>query len=123
MTGKSKPDDKSEVLEHEKPKRAAVMDVPEFSDKELAIIRETQEDLPLVSRPFTALAIEAQCSEDDVLNTLADFKDKKYMRRFAAVMNHRHAGYKANAMGVWAVPEEDCEEIGPKMAGFSAVSH
>ena len=28
------------------------------------------------------------------------------MRRFAAVMNHRSAGFKANAMGVWAVPEE-----------------
>lgn len=123
MTGQTKPDAKSEVLAHEKPKRAAVMDIPEFSEPELAIIRETQEDLPLVSRPFAALAIEAQCSEDDVLKTLTEFKEKKYMRRFAAVMNHRHAGYKANAMGVWAVPEEDCEEIGPKMAGFSAVSH
>lgn len=123
MTGKAKPDDKSEVLPHEKPKREAVMEVPEFSEKELAIIREVQEDLPLVSKPFAAIAVEAQCSEDDVMDALNEFKEKKYMRRFAAVMNHRHAGYKANAMGVWAVPEEDCEEIGPKMAGFSAVSH
>lgn len=123
MTGNTAPDAKSEVLEHEKPKREAVMDIPELSELELAIIRETQEDLPLVSRPFAALAVEAQCSEEVVLQILADFKEKKYMRRFAAVMNHRHAGYKANAMGVWSVPEDDCEEIGPKMAGFSAVSH
>lgn len=123
MTGKAKPSDKAEVLAHEKPKREAVMDVPVFSEKELAIIREVQEDLPLVSRPFGAIAVEAQCSEDDVMNALNEFKEKKYMRRFAAVMNHRHAGYKANAMGVWAVKEEDCEEIGPKMAGFASVSH
>ena len=45
------------------------------------------------------------------------------MRRFAAVMNHRSAGFKANAMGVWAVPEEQLDEIGPQMAGFAAVSH
>jgi DNA-binding Lrp family transcriptional regulator len=123
MTGAAKPDDKSEVLKHEKPHRAAVMDIPEFSEMELAIIRETQEDLPLVTRPFAAIAVEAQCSEDDVMKTLEEFKEKSYMRRFAAVMNHRHAGYKANAMGVWAVPEDKCEEIGPIMAGFSAVSH
>lgn len=123
MTGKAKPDDKAEVLEHERPKRAPVMEIPEFSEFELNIIRETQEDLPLVSRPFAAHAIETQCSEEEVLATLEKFKEKKYMRRFAAVMNHRHAGYKANAMGVWAVPEERCEELGPVMAGFSAVSH
>lgn len=123
MTGETKPDAKAEVLAHERPKREAVMDIPTFSEHELSVIREAQEDLPLVSRPFAALAVEAQCSEAEVLATLENFKEKKYMRRFAAVMNHRHAGYKANAMGVWAVPEEMCEELGPKMAGFAAVSH
>ncbi|MBP9116207.1 MAG: Lrp/AsnC family transcriptional regulator [Acidimicrobiia bacterium] len=123
MTGETKPDSKSEVLAHEKPERKSVMDVPSFSEKELAIIRELQEDLPLVPRPFAAMAFEAQCGEEEILNAIEEFKEKKYMRRFAAVMNHRHAGYKANAMGVWAVPEGDCEEVGPQMAGFSQVSH
>ena len=45
------------------------------------------------------------------------------MRRFAAVMNHRSAGFKANAMGVWAVPDAELDEIGPQMAGFALVSH
>ena len=54
---------------------------------------------------------------------LASFKERKLMRRFAAVMNHRHAGFKANAMGVWAVPEAALDEIGPQMAGFALVSH
>jgi hypothetical protein len=38
-------------------------------------------------------------------------KERKLMRRFAAVMNHRSAGFKANAMGVWAVPEDRLDEI------------
>ena len=35
------------------------------------------------------------------------------MRRFAAVMNHRSAGFKANAMGVWAVPDDELERDRP----------
>ena len=58
-----------------------------------------------------------------MLATLQDFKAHKWMRRFAAVMNHRTAGFKANAMGVWAVPDEQLEAVGPQMAGFAAVSH
>jgi DNA-binding Lrp family transcriptional regulator len=54
---------------------------------------------------------------------IRSFKERKLMRRFAAVMNHRNAGFKANAMGVWAVPDEHLDEIGPAMAGFAAVSH
>ena len=51
------------------------------------------------------------------------FVDRHYMRRFAAVLNHRKAGFGANGMAVWQVPEEDLEEVGPKMAAFQAVSH
>ena len=61
--------------------------------------------------------------EHDVLDMLRSFKERKLMRRFAAVMNHRSAGFKANAMGVWAVPDEELDAIGPQMAGFAAVSH
>ena len=41
-----------------------------------------------------------------MLDLLRSFKERKLMRRFAAVMNHRSAGFKANAMGVWAVPDD-----------------
>ena len=58
-----------------------------------------------------------------MIDTIRSFKERKLMRRFAAVMNHRNAGFKANAMGVWAVPDDQLEEIGPQMATFAAVSH
>jgi DNA-binding Lrp family transcriptional regulator len=48
------------------------------------------------------------------------------MRRFAAVLHHRKAGFGANAMGVWAGPQGDpaaLERMGAVMAGFRAVSH
>ena len=125
MTGQTAADAKAEVLEHERPERRAEMPAPDLSDLELAAIRVVQHDLPTVERPFAAYAeqIGDDVSEDDVLALLKSFKERKLMRRFAAVMNHRSAGFKANAMGVWAVPDSELAEIGPQMAGFAAVSH
>lgn len=123
MTGGTAADAKSEVLAHERPERAEKMPVPELSDLEVAAISAVQYDLPLVERPFAAHGETIGCDEETVLDLLRSFKDRKLMRRFAAVMNHRTAGFKANAMGVWAVPEDDLETIGPQMAEFSAVSH
>ena len=83
------------------------MDAPELSDLEVAAIRVVQEDLPLVERPFAAQAEQIGVDEDDRARRCSrSFKERKLMRRFAAVMNHRSAGFKANAMGVWAVPDD-----------------
>ena len=125
MTGKTAADAKAEVLEHERPERKAEMPAPDLSDLEVETIRVVQHDLPNVERPFAAYGAQIAdgISEDEVLTILRSFKERKLMRRFAAVMNHRTAGFKANAMGVWAVPENDLDVIGPEMAGFAAVSH
>ena len=123
MTGQTAADARSEVLEHERPERRPDMEAPELSDLEVAAIRVVQEDLPLDARPFAVQAAQIGTTEDELLRLLASFKERKLMRRFAAVMNHRSAGFKANAMGVWAVPDDELAEIGPRMAGFALVSH
>jgi siroheme decarboxylase len=129
MTGKTAANAKVEVLEHERPERKAEMPAPDLSDLELATIRVVQHDLANVERPFAVYAekisadLGRDVTEDDVLEVLRSLKERKLMRRFAAVMNHRSAGFKANAMGVWAVPDDRLDEIGPQMAGFAAVSH
>jgi DNA-binding Lrp family transcriptional regulator len=123
MTGRTAADAKAEVLAHERPERRAEMAAPDLTELEVATIRVVQEDLPLVERPFAAEAEAIGCTEDEVLTALTSFKERNLMRRFAAVMNHRSAGYKANAMGVWAVPEDRLDVIGPQMAGFARVSH
>jgi siroheme decarboxylase len=123
MTGNTAADAKTEVLEHEKPERREHMDAPDLSPLETATIRVVQEDLPLVERPFAAYGELIGTDESTVLELLNSFTARKLMRRFAAVMNHRSAGFKANAMGVWAVPEGALDEVGPRMAGFALVSH
>ncbi len=45
------------------------------------------------------------------------------MRRFGASIEHNNAGFVANAMVCWAVPQSRIEEAGYKMAAFKEVTH
>ena len=49
--------------------------------------------------------------------------DRRLMRRYAAVLHHRRAGFSANAMAVWNVPEERSVAVGQQMAEHPAVTH
>jgi len=87
------------------------------------LIRILQRDLPIVARPFELWAKEAGVSEEQLLAEAKRFIEIKWMRRFAAVLHHREAGFDANAMGVWVVDEKSQEAFGQASAGFAEVSH
>ncbi|MGE4032076.1 MAG: AsnC family transcriptional regulator, partial [Thermoleophilia bacterium] len=95
--------------------------LPTEADKRM--IEVLQRDLPIESRPFDTWAAEAGVTPQALLDQCTVFVERTYMRRFAAVLNHRKAGFGANGMAVWKVPVEELEEIGPRMAAFKAVSH
>jgi DNA-binding Lrp family transcriptional regulator len=95
--------------------------LPNDDDKRFICI--LQRDLPAVPAPFDIWAEEAGIDPDELLERAQTFVDRFYMRRFAAVLNHRRAGFGANGMAVWSVAEEDLERIGPQMAAFRSVSH
>lgn len=95
----------------------------ELSEDDVKAIRALQEDLPLESRPFERPAKRLGWSDDELLRRAREYLDSGLMRRFAATLRHRNAGFSANAMGVWVVPEERAEELGTIMSGFPAVSH
>ena len=87
------------------------------------IIQETQYDLPIEHEPFAAIIEALGISYETLFEALNALKDAGVMRRFAAILNHRKAGFNANAMVVWDVDEKEGEMIGKKAAEFSAVSH
>ncbi len=90
---------------------------------DVAVIRELQEDLPLVPEPYAPMARRLGIPEPDLFAIASRLKAEGYMRRMAAVLHHREAGFHANAMGVWVVPPDRCEEVGATMASFRGVSH
>ena len=96
---------------------------PPLSARDIALIRVLQEDLPLLEMPFTVLAEQAGASEEQLFAWAKQMEQVGYMRRFAAILYHRNAGFLANAMVVWQVPEEQVDAAGEHMARFREVSH
>ena len=94
-----------------------------LSERDIALLRELQEDLPAEPAPFAAMAARLGCSEDELFAHARDLMARGFLRRYAAILFHRRAGFRANAMGVWKVPDEQVASIGPIMASFKAVSH
>jgi len=106
----------------EKVKRVTHKEIT-LTDTHIAVIKELQKDITVTSEPY-AEAIEQLGMDYERFFTIAhELKDAGVMRRFATILNHRKAGFSANAMSVWSVPEEEGERIGQEMAEFSAVSH
>ncbi|QFR48495.1 Lrp/AsnC family transcriptional regulator [Sulfurimonas lithotrophica] len=88
------------------------------------IIRMAQYDIEITGEPFKNIVDQLNISYDRFFEVLQELQDAGIMRRFASILNHRKAGFNANAMVVWDVDEgKKGEDIGEKAAAFSAVSH
>ena len=87
------------------------------------IVRCVQEDLPDVAEPFRVWAEALEMDERSLLELLADWTARGFIRRFAAVLNHRQAGFGGNGMVVWLCPRERIEEVGSILAAYAEVSH
>jgi len=94
-----------------------------LTELEKDIVTELQEDLPLSSHPFRLIAEKIGIKEEELLAKIREMKAQGIIRRFGAVLRHQKAGYVANAMVVWRVPEERAKEVGRMMADFREVSH
>jgi DNA-binding Lrp family transcriptional regulator len=90
---------------------------------DIDVIRVLQEDLALISQPYRPLAERIGLSEAVLFEVARHLQAEGYLRRVAAVLHHREAGFRANAMGVWIVPPERSEEVGKIMGSFKGVSH
>jgi len=96
----------------------------ELTNHHFNIIKEAQNDIEIVSEPFKHIIEKLDISSDDFFSTLQEFQDAGVMRRFACILNHRKAGFNANAMVAWDIEEgKEGERIGEIAASFSAVSH
>ena len=95
----------------------------ELSELDKVSIRELQEDLALLPRPFDAMATTLGIDTQELFQRAANFQERRLMRRFSAVLHHRRSGFRANAMIVWQVPPERSEEVGLTMASHPAVTH
>ncbi|MDY0013564.1 MAG: Lrp/AsnC family transcriptional regulator [Rhodocyclaceae bacterium] len=87
-----------------------------LNDEEQRLVVAIQDGLPLESRPFAALGQAAGLTESRVLALLAAWLEEGIAKRCGVVVRHHELGFRANAMGVWAIPEERADALGQRLA-------
>ena len=96
---------------------------PPLTEQDIRFIRILQEDLPMLELPFAVWAEQAEVTEEELFAWSRKMEHLGYLRRFAAILHHRNAGFLANAMVVWQVPQDQVDACGEQMALFREVSH
>jgi DNA-binding Lrp family transcriptional regulator len=94
-----------------------------YDERDIAVIKALQGDMPVASEPYAPAAEQLGTSQEDLLAHLREMQERRLLRRVAAILFHRRAGFSANGMGVWKVPDDRIMELGPQMAAFRGISH
>lgn len=90
---------------------------------DLALIAATQGGLPLVARPYHAVAERIGVPVEDVMARLKRMQEAGAIRRIGLVPNHYALGYRANGMSVWDVADDRVDELGEQVGRLAFVSH
>jgi DNA-binding Lrp family transcriptional regulator len=78
--------------------------------------------LPLAARPYQVLAERLGASEDAVLEQVRLWSESGLFRRVGLVIKHRAMGFRANAMLVMDIPDEQVDEVGRKLGEAAGVN-
>ena len=87
-----------------------------------ALVRAVEGGLPLVQRPYAAIAEQLGTTESDVIDRLGRLIASGDIKRFGVVVRHHELGYRANGMVVWDVPDDRVDELGRCIGQFSFVT-
>jgi DNA-binding Lrp family transcriptional regulator len=98
-------------------------DAVPVDDFDVAVIRALQGPMEVCPDAYAPAAERLGVPVERLLGHLEGMVERKVLRRVAAILFHRRAGFSANGMGVWKVPEDRIMELGPQMAAVRGVSH
>lgn len=87
------------------------------------LIARTCGDIGTAMAPYDGLAEELGLPRSALLERLQGYLDRGAMRRFGAILRHQRAGYVANGMAVWDVPDEAVEDAGAVVSARPEVTH
>ena len=94
-----------------------------YDEFDRSVIRALQGDMPVIPEPYAPAAAELNIPQAQLLEHLEGMQERRLLRRVAAILFHRRAGFSANGMGVWEVPDDRILELGKRMASFRGISH
>lgn len=94
-----------------------------LDDTDRALVRATQAGLPLVPRPYHAIADDLGLDVEEVKARFESLLAAGAIRRIGAVPNHYALGYTANGMTVWDLADQRIDELGEQVGRLEFVSH
>ena len=87
------------------------------------IIAATQTGLPLVEKPYAAVARTAGVDEEEAIARLQRLLASGAIRRIGVIPNHYALGLTANGMSVWDVADDAIDQAGPRIGALDFVTH
>ena len=96
--------------------------VVQLTADDRALIKAVEHGLPIVSRPYAAIAKQLDCSEQDVITRLQQLIDNGAIKRYGVVVRHKELGYTANGMVVWNIPDDIVDEMGTCIGKYDCVT-
>ncbi|MGB5260561.1 MAG: Lrp/AsnC family transcriptional regulator [Gammaproteobacteria bacterium] len=101
---------------------ATTPDNPSQTGSAEDLIAAIQDGLPLVPRPYQAIAERIGCAEAEVIERLQDMLERGVIKRLGVVVRHHELGYRANAMVVWDIPDDRVETVGLQLGDQDCVT-
>ena len=93
-----------------------------LDDVDRHIISFLQTGLPICSRPYAAIAEQLQLTEQQVIQRIQILRTTDCIKRFGIIVRHHELGYRANAMVVWDIPDNQIEEAGHCFSQYDFVT-
>lgn len=101
----------------------ALRPAPTLDAVDRRLVRATQAGLPLVPRPYHAIADDLGLDVEEVKARFESLLAAGAIRRIGAVPNHYALGYTANGMTVWDLADQRIDELGEQVGRLEFVSH
>ena len=105
------------------PESGAALKPPALGEREQDLVRMLQGNLLVSADPFAAVADALGWDHGELLTLLQDWKQQGILRRVGVILRHRKAGFTANGMCIWDVPDEDVDRAGRALAANPEVTH
>ncbi|AZQ86320.1 Lrp/AsnC family transcriptional regulator [Colwellia sp. Arc7-635] len=81
-----------------------------------------EKGLPHAAQPYLLIAQALNTTEAQVLAQIQLWQEDSLIKRFGLVVKHRKLGFKANAMVVWNIADEQVDDVAAQLSSCSEVS-
>jgi DNA-binding Lrp family transcriptional regulator len=88
-----------------------------------ALLQTLQDDFPLTTRPWDALADRLGTTAEDVMGRIGRLKEEGVIRRIGPVLETDRVGLTARTLVLMKVPPGRMEEVADIVSGFEEVTH